>query len=61
MTCEEVELMICPKCGSRDVLDSRNPQKKEISCECQNCGHQWREGYDPSCGSGRPSEVSKRQ
>ena len=31
--------MICPECGSRDVLNSSNAEKKERYCECQNCGY----------------------
>ena len=39
--------MICPRCGSRDVLDSRDAKRKEISCECQRCNYEWTEWYDP--------------
>lgn len=39
--------MKCPRCGSMDVLDTRDNEKKEILAECQNCQHTWTEKYEP--------------
>lgn len=40
--------MVCPRCGSRDVLSSSNPKLKIVDCECQRCGNEWLQDYDPS-------------
>lgn len=39
--------MICPQCGSRDVDDQRVADEKLILAECNRCGHQWEESYEP--------------
>ena len=41
--------MICPKCGSRDVIDWREIIKgKGIAhAECQRCTNEWVDEYDP--------------
>ena len=48
--------MVCPHCGSRDVLDSRNSEKKLISAECQRCQRTWNESYDPEW---KPPEIRR--
>ena len=40
--------MKCPRCGSQDVEDTRDSKTEEIYCECENCGHQWTQSYDPN-------------
>ena len=37
--------MICPQCGSIDVIDSRT--QGAIDAECLHCGHLWAEPYNP--------------
>jgi len=44
--------MICPRCGSRDVLFSSNVDKEIHYCGCESCGYQWEEGYDPFSSAG---------
>jgi len=41
--------MICPRCGSRDVLDYRTVDGVVgvIYAECQHCRNVWEEQYDP--------------
>ncbi len=39
--------MICPRCGSRDVVDNRLPDKKIIQAECQHCQYEWEQEYNP--------------
>lgn len=39
--------MICPRCGSRDVVDNRLPDEKIIEAECLNCQHEWKQKYEP--------------
>jgi len=40
--------MICPICGSRDVIASADVDHQVHFCECQNCLHHWSEPYDPA-------------
>lgn len=40
--------MICPNCGSRDVVDNRIPEQGIIQAECQHCRHEWEERYNPN-------------
>ena len=40
--------MICPKCGSRDVLHSSDWGKRKVYSECQHCLYDWEEDYDPN-------------
>jgi len=48
--------MICPKCGSRDVLDTR--KDKIIYAECQRCLYEWEMLYNPFP---KPKEEIRRQ
>jgi len=43
--------MICPKCGSRDVLDTSDADRGIRYCGCENCGHQWSQRYDYTSAS----------
>jgi len=40
--------MICPRCGSRTVIDSHDYDKGEIEAECESCGHSWTQPYNPN-------------
>jgi len=48
--------MICPECGSRDVIDSRDSKRRIITAECQHCLNEWEQGYDPF-----PKEIHKQE
>ncbi len=40
--------MKCPNCGSLEVVDERDPEKKVIKAECLNCQHEWKQPYNPN-------------
>jgi len=40
--------MRCPKCGSRDVVATSDANRRLHFCECDNCGWEWTEPYDPT-------------
>ncbi|MDP2730344.1 MAG: hypothetical protein Q8O55_07670 [Dehalococcoidales bacterium] len=40
--------MVCPQCGSRDVVATADVEHGIHFCECDRCGHGWTEKYDPA-------------
>lgn len=40
--------MICPECGSRDVVAMADIKNEIHLCECDRCEHAWTEKYDPA-------------
>jgi Zn ribbon nucleic-acid-binding protein len=38
--------MICPQCGSRDIVARSDVAKGIHFCECDRCGYGWIEKYD---------------